>query len=51
MFKVGVAGWAGITGARAATDAGGVGIPYMGGAMGAAGGRPAEPTGGKATPG
>ena len=51
MFKEGADGGAGITGARAANDEGGAGIPYIGGAMGAAGGRPNAPTGGNATPG
>jgi hypothetical protein len=48
MFK-GADGGAGITGGRGDIDAGCVGIPYMGGATGAAGGRPGAPMGGKAT--
>src|SRR5260370_3109733 len=51
MFKGVAAGGAGITGGRATTDPDCAGIPYMGGAMGAAGVLPAAPRGGKLTPG
>ena len=51
MFKGVAAGGAGITGGRATTDPDCAGIPYMGGAMGAAGVLPAAPRGGKVTPG
>lgn len=47
MFK-GVGGGAGMAGPWGAIDGGCMGIPYIGGAMGAAGG-PAPATGGKAT--
>jgi hypothetical protein len=51
MFKGVAAGGVGINGGRDAIDAGCAGIPYMGGAMGAAGDLPAAPMGGNATPG